>query len=109
VDGRWLDHTCAGFAPPTTAASAPEPASASKATPLTTAIRAPVGASSTATTGSSAPTTKLTAEYAAACSGRARSVSVSPNSSRACAANTSPAVSSTATWRAVGADRPRSR
>lgn len=65
------------------------------------------GTASTMAIGSTAPTANDAADASAAWTGRARSASVMPNSSRAWLASASCAVSSVATWSASSALRPR--
>ena len=66
------------------------------------------GEAKTIIKGMAAPTAKVTADVNAACTGRATICADRPNSSRACVANASRAVSASATWRASEMSSPRS-
>jgi uncharacterized protein len=94
-------------APPIQAATVPSAIRQNTDTIATTPTIAPAGASTIVSTGTPAPTAKDAADASAAWSGRAASSSVSPSSSRACAAKAPFAMSCRATVRARSGSRPR--
>ena len=75
------------FAPPAYAAKPPSSVSKISEVAATSTINISVGARATTSSGNAAPAKKLSPEANAACNGRALSVSVIPNSSRAWASN----------------------
>jgi hypothetical protein len=92
-------------APPARAPAIPSAAKARRALTTTAAVRYPGGKIKQAAIGKTAPAVKLSAEYTAACTGRAW-IAAMPSSSRAWAPSASEAVSASATLPARSIGQP---
>src|SRR5258708_16979607 len=95
--------------PPRRALTSPVTASATSTATKVTGTRQAAGGARIATSGRSAPMVNDAAEAIAACRGLVRSLGSMPSSTSTWAANASCLVSSSATVRAVRADRPFAR